>query len=178
MAAPAATAPLVNLLAAADLCTALGRVENAGQMPPLLREVAEILSARGLIVWVWDSIAEELQPALVYGYPDKLVAQLPRLKPDADNVTAAAFRSAETLALPGNAEVSAALALPLLAPGGCAGVLALELPSGYEEADPVRAVSIVFAAMLAQLVGGAPASSTQASPADGSRPASPFSTAV
>lgn len=178
MTAPAATAPMVNLLAAADLCTALGRVESAGQMPPLLREVGGILGARGLIVWIWDSIAEELQPALVYGYPDQLVAQLPRLKPDADNVTAAAFRSGETLALPGTAELSAALAIPLLTPAGCAGVLALELPSGYEEADPVRAVAIVFAAMLAQLVGGAPPSAMQASPADGSRPASPFSTAV
>ena len=167
--------PSVDLLAAAELCTALGRVENASQMPPLLRRAAEILGARGLIVWVWDPIARELQPALVYGYPDKLVAQLPRLAPDADNVTAAAFRSSETLAIGGNAEASAALAVPLQAPGSCAGVLAIELPPGAEEADPVRAVAIVFAAMLAQLVGAAPASD-QSLPSDGSRPA--ISTAV
>jgi transcriptional regulator with XRE-family HTH domain len=167
--------PSVDLLAAAELCTALGRVENASQMPPLLRRAAEILGARGLIVWVWDPIARELQPALVYGYPDKLVAQLPRLAPDADNVTAAAFRSSETLAIGGNAEASAALAVPLQAPGSCAGVLAIELPPGAEEADSVRAVAIVFAAMLAQLVGAAPAAD-QSLPSDGSRPA--ISTAV
>jgi transcriptional regulator with XRE-family HTH domain len=176
MPVPAAAAPTPDLLAAADLCTALGRVENAGQMPPLLREAAGILGARGLIVWISDSIAEELQPALVYGYPDKLVAQLPRLKPDADNLTAAAFRSSETLTIPGNAEASAALAVPLLTPGGCAGVLALELPPGHEEADPVRAVAIVFAAMLAQLVGGTPVSSQL--PADRDQPPSSLSSAV
>jgi hypothetical protein len=173
----AATAPTLDLLAAADLCTALGRVEDARQMPPLLREAALILGARGLIVWVWDSIAEELQPALVYGYPDKLVAQLPRLKPDADNLTAAAFRSSETLSIAGNAEASAALAVPLLRPGTSPGVLAIELPPGQEEADPVRAIAIVFAAMLAQLVGGAPVASSHL-PADGDRPSTSFSTAV
>jgi cytoskeletal protein RodZ len=169
----------IDLLAAADLCTALGRVENATQMPPLLREAARILGARGLIIWVWDSIAQELQPALVYGYPDKLVAQLPRLKPDADNLTAAAFRSSETLAIAGNAEASAALAVPLLTPAGCAGVLAIELPPSSDdaEADSVRALAIVFAAMLAQLVGAAPSASNQM-PSDGDRPASSLSAAI
>ena len=179
--APAAVHPAahaIDLLAAAELCTALGRVDSANQMPPLLREAARILDARGLIVWVWDAIAEELQPALVYGYSDKLLAQLPGLKPDADNLTAAAFRSSETLAIAGNTEASAALAVPLLTPGTCAGVLAIELPPGLEEADPVRAIAIVFAAMIAQLVGGAPASATSSVPADGSRPESSFSTAV
>ena len=178
-----APGPNVDLLAAAELCTALGRIENANQMPPLLREAARILDARGLIVWVWDTIAEELQPALVYGYSDKVLAQIPSLKPDADNLTAAAFRSAETLAMNGTADASAALALPLLTPGACAGVLAIELPHGSEEAAPVRAVSTIFAAMLAQLVGGAPAASHAATtltddstPSD--RPATSLSTAV
>jgi hypothetical protein len=166
---PDAPAHTVDLLAAAYLCTALGRVESASQMPPLLRQAAVILGARGLIVWVWDSIAEELQPSLVYGYPDKLVAQLPRLKADDDNLTAAAFRSSETLAISGNAHASAALAVPLQAPGGSAGVLAVELPPGSEEADPVRAIAMVFAAMLAQLVGGPP--SAHALPADADRSA-------
>ena len=170
-----AIVPTVDLLGAAELCTSFGRVDNANQLPELLREAARILGARGLIVWVWDAIADELQPVLVYGYPDKLVAQLPQLKTDADNLTAASFRSAETLALGGNAEVSAALAVPLLIPGACAGVLAIELPAGSEEADPIRALATIFAAMLAQLVG-APASASQHVPGDGERPA--MSTAV
>lgn len=175
--------PEVDLRAAAELCTALGRVEYANQMPPLLREAARILDARGLIVWVWDTIAEELQPALVYGYSAKVLAQIPSLKPGADNLTAAAFRSAGTLAMNGTADASAALAVPLLTPGACAGVLAIELPRGSEDAAPVRAVATFFAAMLAQLVGGAPTASHTGTPAaDGStssdRPATSLSTAV
>lgn len=175
--------PEVDLRAAAELCTALGRVEYANQMPPLLREAARILDARGLIVWVWDTIAEELQPALVYGYSAKVLAQIPSLKPGADNLTAAAFRSAGTLAMNGTADTSAALAVPLLTPGACAGVLAIELPRGSEEAAPVRAVATFFAAMLAQLVGGAPTATLTGTPAaDGSTPsdgpADSLSTAV
>jgi len=146
--------PDVDLLAAADLCTALGRVENASQMPALLREAARILDARGLIVWVWDPIAEELQPALVHGYSEKVLAHLPSLRADADNVTAAAFRSAQPLAKNGKGEASGALAVPLLTPGGCAGVLAIELSTGAADTTSVRAVAMFVAAMLAQLVGG------------------------
>ena len=146
--------PALDLAAAANLCTALGRVEHAGQMPALLREAARILDAKGLIVWVWDGIAEELQPVLVHGYSDKVLAHLPSLKLGADNLTAAAFRSGEALAINGTAEASGALALPLLTPGGSAGVLAIELAGGTADAEPVRAVATIFAAMLAQLVGG------------------------
>src|SRR5215207_2963870 len=73
MEAAAEREPDVDLAAAANLCTALGRVEHAGQMPTLLREAARILDAKGLIVWVWDGIAEELQPALVHGYSEKVL---------------------------------------------------------------------------------------------------------
>lgn len=154
----------VDLLAAAHLCTAFGRVDNAAQMPPLLGEAARILGAPGLIVWVWDAIAEELQPALVHGYSEKVLAYLPNLKLDADNLTAAAFRTGETLSIRGNAETSGALTVPLMTPAGCAGVLAIELPGGpggNVESDGVRAVAIVLAAMLAQLVGGGPAAASE-----------------
>jgi hypothetical protein len=135
-------------------------VEHASQVQPLLREAARILDARGLIVWVWDALASELKPALAHGYPDKVLAQLSGLRRDADNVTAAAFRSARTLSIHGTAHSCGALAVPLLTQAACAGVLAIELPDGREEAGPVRAVSTFFAAMLAQLVGGPPPDSS------------------
>ena len=147
----------VDLLAAARLCTALGRVETAVEVQPLLRDAAAILDATGLIVWVWHPIAEELSPVLVHGYPDHVAARLPRVKRDDDNLTAAAFRSEQTLAAPETADTSGALALPLLTPASCAGVLTLELAPGCEESDSVRAVATFLAAMLAQLVGGTPA---------------------
>ncbi len=144
-----------DILAAAHLCTELGRVENSREVKPLLQEAARILDAIGLIVWVWDPQVEELMPALSYGYSDKVLAQLPIIRRDADNATAAAFRSAQTCAIDGSDHDSGALAVPLLTSAGCAGVLAIELPHGSEQTRSVRAVATIVAAQLAPLIGGA-----------------------
>jgi helix-turn-helix protein/GAF domain-containing protein len=144
-----------DFMAAAHLCTELGRVENSSEVQPLLQEAARILDAIGLIVWVWDPQVEELMPALAYGYSEKVLAQLPIIRRDADNATAAAFRSAQTCAIKGSDYASGALVVPLLAPAGCAGVLAIELPHGSEQMRSVRAVATIFAAQLAPLIGGA-----------------------
>jgi transcriptional regulator with XRE-family HTH domain len=152
--APAAPDP--DFLAFAALCTDLGRVEEADQLQPLLQKAAAILDARGLIVWLWDASAAELRPALAYGYSDQVVAQLPSVTYAADNVTAAAFRTGAACAIAGSEHANAALVVPLLRPAGCAGVLALELSHERERTNAVRAVATIFAALLAQLVGGAP----------------------
>jgi transcriptional regulator with XRE-family HTH domain len=147
--------PEPDFLAAAHLCTELGRVESASEVQPLLQEAARILDAKGLIVWVWDPQPAELRPALAYGYPDSVLAQLPTVKRDTDNATAAAFRSAQTCAINGSDHASGALAVPLLTPAGCAGVLAIELQHGSEQTRSVRAVVTILAAQLAQLIPGA-----------------------
>ena len=144
-----------DFLAVAHLCTEFGRVENTREVQPLLQEAARILDAIGLIVWVWDPQVEELMPALAYGYSDRVLAQLPIIRRDADNATAAAFRSAQTCAINGSDHASGALVVPLLTPAGCAGVLAIELPHGSELTRSVRAVATIFAAQLAPLIGGA-----------------------
>jgi len=136
-----------DLMAAARVCTQLGRVEHARQIPPLLREAAGILDAKGLIVWVWDALTEELKPAVALGYSTQVLAQLRGLKKDADNATAAAFRAGDTRVVTG------ALVVPLLTPASCAGVLAIELSGGAETVPGVRAIATFLAAMLAQLVG-------------------------
>lgn len=150
--APAPFAP--DFLAAAHLCTEFGRVENPNDLQQLLQEAARILGAMGLIVWVWDEIAAELRPALAHGYSDKVLAQVPGVTRDADNATAAAFRTAQTCAITGSEHTSGALVVPLLTPAGCAGVLAIELQHGSEQSRSVRAVATIFAAQLAQLIGG------------------------
>jgi hypothetical protein len=136
-----------DLLAAATICTELGRVEDVDQVLPLLGDAAKILGARGLIVWIWDAAAAELRPALVHGYTAKVRARLRGVSAAADNVTAAAYRAGAPLARSG------ALAVPLLAPSACAGVLALEVDNGREQDTAVRAFATFFAAILAQLVG-------------------------
>jgi hypothetical protein len=144
-----------DILAAAHLCTELGRVENSREVQPLLQEAARILDAIGLIVWVWDPQVEELTPALSHGYSDKVLAQLPIIRREADNATAAAFRSAQTCAINGSDHDNGALAVPLLTSAGCAGVLAIELPHCSEQTRSVRAVATIVAAQLAPLIGGA-----------------------
>lgn len=143
-----------DLLAVAHLCTGLGRARSAQDLQPLLQEAARILDATGLIVWLWDETVEALRPALVHGYSEKVLAQLPSVSRDADNATAAAFRSAHACEIHGNAQRSGALVVPLMQPEGCAGVLAIELQSGREQSPSVLAVAMIVAAALTQLVGG------------------------
>jgi transcriptional regulator with XRE-family HTH domain len=143
-----------DLVAAAHLCTELGRVDETQKAAPLLHEAARILDAVGLIVWVWHPHASELRPAIAQGYPDKVLAQLPRVKRDTDNATAAAFRSAQTCVVSGSDLASGALVVPLIAPAGCVGVLAIELQNGGEQRESVRALVTIVAAQLARVVGG------------------------
>jgi transcriptional regulator with XRE-family HTH domain len=148
---PASIEP--DFAAVADLCTELGRVQNGTEVKPLLQEAARILDAIGIIVWVWDGAAARLRPALAYGYSDRVVAQLPSVRSDADNATAAAFRSARTYVINGGDHASGAVVAPLLTPTGCAGVLAIELPHGNEPTRSVIAAATIFAAQLGQLTG-------------------------
>ena len=149
---PSSPATGSDLEAVAGLCTAFARVVDRNEVQRLLHEAARILDAIGLIVWVWDATAEALMPALVYGYSDKVLAQLPTVRRDGDNVTAAAFRTGQTCELPGNAHSGGALVVPLLTPDGCAGVLALELHQGVEETRAIRAAATILAAVVTQLV--------------------------
>src|SRR5438045_2037729 len=90
-------------------------------------DVGGIPRAMGSVCWVWDSGAIELRPALAHGYSDRVLAQLPNVSRDADNLTAEAFRTRQTCSIEGVDDDSSALVVPLLSPGGCGGVLAIEL---------------------------------------------------
>jgi hypothetical protein len=141
-----------NLEVIARLCTELGRVVERSEVQLLLQDSARALSATGLIVWLWDEAPAALRPALVHGYSDKVLAQLPPVTRDADNATAAAFRDANLCEVAGSAHTSGALVVPMLVADGCAGVLAIELQQGIQPTRTLRAVATVLAAALAQLV--------------------------
>jgi transcriptional regulator with XRE-family HTH domain len=144
--------PKHDLDALAGLCSALARVQDRTEVQQLLQEAARELTALGIIIWTWDTIAEELRPALVHGYSSRVLAQLPPVRRDADNVTAAAFRSGQTCEMKGTSDSSGALVVPLLTSDGCAGVLALELLPGATHTRPNRAVATILAAVLGPLV--------------------------
>ena len=140
-----------DLLDVAHLCTEFSLAGNAHEVQPLLQRASTLLNATGLIVWLWDPSAAELKPALVHGYSHQVIARLPRLRSDADNATALAFRSAQLCAIPATENVSGALVIPLLTPEGCAGVLAIELRRRSEQTNSTRAVATILAALLAQM---------------------------
>jgi hypothetical protein len=148
--APAALLP--DLVELARLCTALGQVDRLVEARPLLQDAARVLDAKGVIAWLWDASAAHLTPSLVHGYSDRVVAQLPNVRRDADNATAAAFRTAQPRLVSDGQQAPHALVVPMLTPTGCAGVLAIELHRGTSQTAQAQAVATILAAQLAQTV--------------------------
>jgi hypothetical protein len=136
----------------ARLCTEFGRVVERAAVRELFQESAEALRAAGLIVWLADEAGATLRPGLVQGYSEKILAQLPAVTWDADNATATAFRTARPCEVAPTAHTSGALVVPLLVPDGCAGVLAIELQQGVRMSRSLRAVAVLVAAALTQLL--------------------------
>ncbi|HEX7084742.1 MAG TPA: hypothetical protein VF198_00145 [Vicinamibacterales bacterium] len=152
--------PAVDLPEAARICAELARVLDGGDIPALLARAAALLDAPGLIVWVIDRQGTALYPLLTHGYPQQVVMRLGSLPADADNATAAAWRTGRTSVLPGENGTPGALVIPIVTAEGCIGVLAAEIAAGRESRDEIQALATIFAAQLATVV--APVASEQA----------------
>jgi hypothetical protein len=149
------------LKAAADLCTAFSRVNDAAELHRLLARAADIMDASGLVVWVGDAAGADLRPVLAHGYADQVFARMPTVPRSANNAAAAAYRTGElqvVLKRPGS---NGAVVAPLLTPEGCVGALSAEILNGSETANSVHALAAIFAAQLAIVLTGS-ASSTPA----------------
>ena len=136
----------------AALCTRLGRAVARTEIVAALEDMAAVLDAVGVILWVWDARRKAWVSALAHGYPDTVLDQLPAVTSDADNAIGSAFRSAEPQIVAGSGSANGAIVAPLMTPNGCAGMLAIELPGGRERGDVVRAVAMILAAQLASLI--------------------------
>ena len=149
--APAApsTTPLFQDLAA--LCLDLGRVSDAEELNPLLERAAEVLDARGVVVWLLAEDRQELEPAVAYGYDPQVLARLGPLTLTVDNLTAAAFRTAAPATSGAVANHDAAVAVPILSPTGPSGVLTAEVHGSGDDLDRAVAIASVIAAQLANL---------------------------
>jgi hypothetical protein len=150
--AAAAAEPRINLADAAQVCVDLARVLDGRDVPPLLERAAHVLDAKGLVLWVADPAGAMLRPSLAHGYPDKVLKRLRPLQVDSDNVTSLAFRSMQAQTLSSRANgLTDAIAVPLITPTGCIGVLAAEV-SQPMAGDDQLAVARMFAAQLATLI--------------------------
>jgi hypothetical protein len=150
--APAAP-PAPRLSEIATLCNDLARVGDTRGLPALLERTASVINASGMIVWIADPDGRELAPILVHGYPPKLASRLGTIMRDASNLTASAYRTGLLQTVKADAISSGAIAVPLVASGGCVGVMAAEVKNGGEQQEELLAAATIVAAQLATLVG-------------------------
>ncbi len=143
----------LDLPSVAQLCTRLGCAQEANEVTTALEEASDLLDAVGLILWIPDSLGLVLTPVFAHGYPDQVIAHSSRVSTDADNASAEAFRTLTTCLVGGSESRTGAVVAPLLTPMGCAGVLAVELRSGAEQREDVRAAITILAAQLSTLMG-------------------------
>ncbi len=138
--------------AAARVCTDLARVKDGDQLREALGRAARVLDATGVIVWIGDSTGRSLKPLLTYGYPEEALRRIPTLPRDADNATAAAWRDSTLQVVDATDAAPGAVAVPILGPQGCIGVLAAEIGHHRETSAYTRAVAQIVAAQLAVLI--------------------------
>ena len=145
--------PGVDFNAVAGLCTQLARAHDVRDVTPVLEQSASVLHATGLILWMADPLGYELMPVFSSGYAPDMTARLGRVSRDSDNAIAFAFRRSEARVVDGTDMTTGAVAVPLLTPTGCVGVLGIELRGGVERLECVRAAATILAAQLSMLVG-------------------------
>jgi hypothetical protein len=154
---PEPSTPVIDLGQTAQLCLDLARVNDSQQIPGLLDRAARLLDARGIVLWMADPDGRELVPTSAHGYAPSIVSRLDSIPANADNATAAAYREGVVHTVKGDASTNGAIVAPLIASGGCIGVMAAEVRGEREQQEPVRAVAAILAAQLATLVGVTPA---------------------
>jgi hypothetical protein len=149
-----ASVPTIDLGAAAELCTALSRVDSSAALPDVLARAAALLDASGVIVWL--ASGNELVAATAHGYSPQVINRLGAIPHDADNATAAAWRTGEVRTVVGDVMSNGAVVAPMFAPDTCIGVLAAEVRHGREQDASTRAVTMMVAAQLATILAAWP----------------------
>jgi transcriptional regulator with XRE-family HTH domain len=150
--APPFAEAALDLNALAEVCTRFALVADWEQFKTALAETTRILDAVGAMLWCWEAGTALLTPVATHGYPDAVVDRLPRIHRGDNNAIAEAFRSAATCVVPATRGMTAAVAVPVLAPVGCVGVLAFEVRDGRERESTVAAAARIIAAQLAALL--------------------------
>jgi len=146
-------APAIDLAGIAALCSDLSRVLDTRALPGALERTASLLNASGVVIWVADPDGRELTPVMGHGYPQNILSRLGTISKEAENATAAAFRTGVVQIVKADEFSPGAIAAPLLSPSGPLGVMAAELLQNGERRDATRAAATIVAAQLAMLLG-------------------------
>ena len=143
-----------DVAATARLCTRIASAQDQGDLACVLEETVEMLDAVGAILWAWDPYRDVLIPVLAHGYPDELLTRLPEVRRCADNAIAAVLRCGQQQVVGGAGDATGAFVAPLLTPGACAGVLALEFANGGEQDELVQTLATIITAQFSTLFAG------------------------
>ena len=136
----------------ADVCSQLARLADTSTLPALLQRTALALDASGVVLWLADSSGVELTPVAAHGYPANVLSRMGSLGRDAENVTAAAFRTGLLQIVKADAMSNGAIAAPLVNQSGCIGVMSAEVRHEGETQPARLAIATIVAAQLATLV--------------------------
>jgi len=135
----------------ADLCMRVARAASLTQLEPRLADAVRILNAVGAVLWTWERHKSALRARVSCGYAEDVLARFPVVGRDADNAIGVAFRSGRIAVVDGADGETGAIAVPLLGPDGCVGVLALEVRHGDERNDMLHAIASIVAAQFVSL---------------------------
>ena len=143
----------------AEVCAQLARASDSSSLPTILQRTAVALDAAGVVLWVVDPEGARLVPVAAHGYAPAALARIGPLARDAENVTAAAFRTGLVQTMKGDTQLNGAIAVPLVNPSGCVGVLSAEVRNDGEQKAGKLALASIVAAQLATVT--APAAPTE-----------------
>jgi hypothetical protein len=157
VAAPASPPPALRDVA--EVCSQLARAADTSAFPEILQRAAAALDAAGVVLWISDPDATELIAVASHGYAQAVLTRMSPIVRDAENVTAAAFRTGLVQTVSGDGRSNGAIAAPLVNASGCVGVLSAEVRNDGEREPARLALASIVAAQLATLT--APASRSQ-----------------
>jgi len=153
-----ASASSVDLVGAAELCTAIGRARTEADLQELLERSATLLGARGIVIWM--AAGEELFAAAAHGYDLRELSAIGPIGRSSESATAAAWRTGRLQTLPGDSTSKGAVVAPMLGPDRCIGALAVEIAAGADVDTATQAVTMLLAAQLAAVLTAWPAGSS------------------
>jgi hypothetical protein len=162
---PAPAAPAFDEMPSHDDRSPLAAAESIDAPPPRMPLPAVAAVSADIIVRLSEmaSICMRLGRAAewrdveavladVHGYSMPTLSKMAFVRTDDHNPLAEAFRAGEPCTVEGDDRSNGAVLVPLIAPRGRVGMLSLELRSGAECRESVRAFAMLLAAQLVTLV--------------------------
>lgn len=143
--------PSIDLNKIVKVCNGLSRLIDAKALPAILADLANVLSASGVIVWLADG--NQLHAVSAHGYEPATLKEFSPISHSAKNATATAWQSAKLQTVPGDLLMPGAIVAPIFGAKSCCGVLTIEVQQGCESDLALRALTEIFAAQLAAILG-------------------------